>query len=107
MTRTQKEVKNFYKVEIPKGYSVSKCGYEILSPDFFIHQRRIFAISRVQPLLLKLVLNQKTVKSRMYVYTYTHTHLCVYTYTDFILLGWNLIHPERMKSCHMQRHGWN
>lgn len=70
------------KWKFPTGHSSVSPIYETLSRDHFIHQTRISVISWVQPLLLKLVLNWKTMKSRMYMceYTHTHTYLCVCVY---------------------------
>lgn len=68
------------KWKFPTGHSSVSPKYETLSPDHFIHQTRIFVISWVQLLLLKLALNWKTMKSRMYVCEYTHTHRHPYVY---------------------------
>ena len=79
------------KWKFPTGYSSVSPIYETLSPNHFIHQTRIFVVSWVQPLLLKLALNWKTMKSRMHMCEYTHTYIlvclcvCIYAHTHIYI----------------------
>ena len=38
-----------------------------------------------------------------YIYIYIHTHTHTHTHTHNVII---LSHKKRMKSCHLQQHGW-